>query len=138
MIGRWSLWHRTQQAGVNVQRWLLQRLGGGDGDRAMYHFSFVDSEGRQTLYYCSYYPVDEGAVGRCLVYSILSHRGLCAVVCRLFKQRLTQPFFLFILPSGSSGSILLSRDFPSHVLTVFKLIHAPVSNDQILVIASHG
>lgn len=51
------------------------------------------ANGRQPLYLCSYYPVDEGAVGRCLVYSILSHCGSCAVVCRLFKQRLKQSVF---------------------------------------------
>ena len=33
----------------------------------MYHLSFVDSvEASNQLYYCSYYPVDEGAVGICL------------------------------------------------------------------------
>ena len=38
----------------------------GEADELLYYLSYVDSVGRQTLYYGSYYPVDEGAVGNCL------------------------------------------------------------------------
>ena len=70
------------------------------------------------LYYCSGYPVDEGAVGRCLVYSILSHRGFCAVVCKLSKQRLQHPNFSFSTSDVNCQVSTSSHLILSHVSTV--------------------